>query len=333
MFYRKLIGIVSGLTIILSTGVVGYVYIEGWSAAEALYMTVITLSSVGFMEVHPLSNAGRTFTMFLILSGSGVLIYCISVLTAFVIEGQITDVFRRIKMTKKIDSLRGHYIVCGADQTGRYVIEEMAKIGKDFVVIEKDPEKVKGLISRSILCIEGDATHDADLTRARIHEAAGLITSLHSDAENLFVVITGKRLNPSLRVISKAIEEESEQKIRMVGADAVIMPNYIGGLRMVSEMVRPSVVTFLDIMLRVKDKTIRLEEIELEKTAHLVRKTLKETGMLTAEGISIVALKNKKDDSYIFNPPAGTLLTEDHALIVMGNVDVINGFASGRNIG
>ncbi|TAN38535.1 MAG: potassium channel protein [Nitrospirae bacterium] len=327
MILNKLTGILFTLAVIILTGILGYSTLEGWSLLESLYMTVITLSSVGFMEVHPLSNSGRVFTILMILCGSGVLIYGVSVITAFIVEGELTDVLRRKKMDTKIQALKDHYIVCGADQTGRYVIDELSKIQKDFIVIEKDPEKIRKLMQDNILCIEGDATHDAALRKAGIERARGFITALHSDAENVFVVITAKRLNPSLRVISKAVEEESEQKIRLVGADSVVMPNYIGGLRMVSELVRPSVVNFLDIMLRVKDRTIRVEEIDIPHGSAFNGKALEEAGILEREGVTIVALKDKKKDSYIFNPSRKTVLTGDHMLIAMGDVDSISEIA------
>jgi voltage-gated potassium channel len=323
MLLKKLIGICIALAVIITTGVGGYVVIEGWRTFDAFYMTVITISSVGFMEVRPLSDAGRTFTVFLIFCGSGILIYAVSVITAFIVEGELTDVIRRRKMNRKIDRLDSHFIVCGADHTGRYAIEELLKTQRDFVVIEKDADKIAAFEKEGVLCVEGDATHDSVLLRAGIQRAKGFITSLHSDAENLFVVITAKRLNPSLRVISKAVEEESEQKIRMVGADGVVMPDFIGGLRMVSEMVRPSVVNFLDIMLRSTDRAIRVEEITLGQTSSFIGKKLSETGLSDMEGVSVVALKDKSDDSYTFNPSHKTLLTADHILIVMGYIDRI----------
>lgn len=324
MLYKRLIGMFLALAGIIVTGMAGYSLIENWSLLESLYMTVITISSVGFMEVHPLTASGRIFTIFLILCGSGVLIYSVSLITAFIVEGKLTDAIRRRKMNRRIRALKGHYIVCGADQTGLYVIEELVKTKKDFVVIEKGAVRIKELMGRDILCIEGDASHYAVLEQAGIRSAKGFITSLSTDAENLFVVLTAKRLNPSLRVISKAIEEESEQKIRMVGADGVVTPNYIGGLRMVSEMIRPEVVNFLDIMLRSKDQTIRIDEIDLSKGSPLTGKSIKDTGILDTEGVSVVALRDRTADSYLFNPSGNTRLHENNIIIIMGNVDIIN---------
>src|SRR5208283_642733 len=326
MIYKRLKALMLALLIVFFTGVSGYELIEGWSTLDALYMTVITLSSVGFNEVHPLSTNGKIFTMFLILGGTGVLVYGVSTITAFVVGGEFSNVLRRRKMQNKISKLNEHYVVCGADQTGRYVVEELMKTKRDFVVIEKDAEKIKFLDTQDILFVEGDATHNAILQAAGIDKAKGLIAALHSDAENLLVVLTAKQLNPSLRLISKAIEEESEQKIRMAGADGVVMPNFIGGMRMVSEMIRPSVVSFLDIMLRSRDRTIRVEDIAITEHSPFAGKTLQDTGMSDKEGMTVVALKDDIQNSYLFNPLKTTVLTAHHTVVVMGDIELIKNF-------
>ncbi|MBF0506578.1 MAG: NAD-binding protein [Nitrospirae bacterium] len=326
MMRERLKTIMLVLLIVFFTGVSGYQLIEGWSTFDSLYMTVITLASVGLSEVHPLSAKGRIFNMVFILLGTGVLVCGVSTITAFIVEGEFTDVFRRKKMQNKINRLNGHYIVCGADQTGRYVIEELVKTKRDFVVIEKDIEKIEELELREILVVEGDATHNAILHTAGIEKAKGLIAALHSDADNILVVLTAKHLNACLRVISKAVEEESEQKIRMAGADGVVMPNFIGGMRMVSEMIRPSVVTFLDIMLRARDRTIRVEDVVIGDNSPFAGMTIEETGMSDKEGMTIVALKDVLRDSYIFNPAKTTVLAPHHTLVVMGDVGVISNF-------
>lgn len=229
-------------------------------------------------------------------------------------------------MQNKINGLNNHYIVCGADQTGRYVIEELVKTKRAFVVIEKDTLKIKQLESQDILFVDGDATHNAILQTAGIEKATGLIAALHTDADNLLVVLTAKQLKPSIRIISKAIEEESEQKIRMAGADGVVMPNFIGGMRMVSEMLRPSVVTFLDVMLRARDRTVRVEDIVIAEHSPFIGKTLQETGMLDREGMTVVALKDALQDRYIFNPLKTSVLGSNHTLVVMGDVEIIHNF-------
>lgn len=326
MIYRKLIVILVGLPLVLVAGAVGYSAIEGWPFLDALYMTVITLASVGFMEVHPLSSVGRIFTIALIFIGSGMVIYGISVITTLVVEGEITDILRRRKVNRNIENLRGHYIICGAGNTGRYVIDELTKTGQDFVVIENDPDRASRLLKSGTLCIEGDATQDAVLNSAGIARASGLVAVIHTDAENLFLVITARRLNPQLRVIAKAVAEESEQKIRLAGADSVVLPNYIGGLRIASELIRPSVVSFLDIMLREKDKTIRVENIDIGPGSRYVGKLLAETGLRDHEDVSVVAVHNRLTGDYRFNPPRDMILTDDVVLIVMGEIAAIKSF-------
>jgi voltage-gated potassium channel len=321
--YNRLISVFLFLLIVLIGGISGYVIIEKWTIFDAFYMVVITLASVGFMEVHPLSPGGRIFTMLLILCGSGILIYAISVITAFIVEGELTDILRRRKMNRQIEKLSDHFIVCGAGQTAKYVIDELYKTKRPFVVVEKDGARVQELIEKDILCVEGDASHDAVLAAAGISRAKGFVTALHSDAENLFVVITARRLNPTLRVISKAVEEESEQKIKLAGADSVVLPNSIGGLRMVSEMIRPSVVTFLDLMLRVKDRTIRVEDIEIPPGSAFDGKSLAQTDLNDSEGVSILAIADGKKEKYFFNPPKSTLLKAGDVLIIMGDVERI----------
>jgi voltage-gated potassium channel len=320
---NKAVLICCSLLLVFSSGIAGYMALEGWTLLDSLYMTVITIASVGFMEVHPLSENGRIFTIFLILGGTGILVYGVSALIAFIIGGELTDALRRRKMQKRIDAMRGHFIICGAGRTGKYIIEEMRKTHRNHVVIEREVENIKSLAEQNISHVRGDATHNSVLQAAGIERAQGLVTALHSDAENLLVVFTAKRLNPAIRVISKAVEEESEQKIRMAGADSVVMPNFIGGLRMASELIRPSVVTFLDIMLRSQENTIRVDELAIDNSSPHRDKTLKATGILSLQGITVVALKGA-GDKYTFNPPASAVLKSGDVLVLMGNISDIN---------
>ncbi len=322
----RLIRIALVLVLVIVVGTVGYRVIEhgtAWSVLDALYMTVITLASVGFQEVHPLSPAGRVFTIFLILGGTGVVVYGISTLTAFIVEGELTSVLRRRRMQRGIDKLTDHFIVCGADQTGRYAIDELEKTKQRFVVVDRNPERLQELEARGVLTQHGDATHDTVLTAAGILRARGLITALHTDADNLFVTLTAKGLNPGLRVISKAVEEASEAKLRRAGADGVVMPNYIGGLRLASELIRPAVVTFLDRMVRTPERAIRVAPIEIAPHSPLNGRTLAESGLLDRDGITVVALLGA-DGVYHFNPKKTTHLSPEHTVIVIGEMAVVN---------
>lgn len=324
MLLRRLLCISFALLFVLSAGVGGYMFIEHWSLLDSLYMTVITIASVGFMEVHPLTEQGRIFTIFLILGGTGVLVYAISTIIAFIVEGELTDALRRRKMQKKIAAMKNHFIVCGVGQTGKYVLEEMIRTRKDVVAIDRDPVKIKLFDEQGICYVQGDATHNSVLQAAGIEKARGIVSALQSDAENILVVFTTKRLNPGIRVISKAVEEESEQKIRMAGADSVVMPNYIGGLRMASELIRPSVVSFLDLMLRSQEKTIRVEELAIDDMSPYRNKTLRETGILSKKDVTVVALSRQSTNSYEFNPPENAVLKPGDVVILMGDINIIN---------
>jgi len=324
MLLRRLLCISFALLFVLSAGVGGYRFIEHWSLFDSLYMTVITIASVGFMEVHPLTEQGRIFTIFLILGGTGVLVYGVSTIIAFIVEGELTDALRRRKMQNKIDAMKGHFIVCGVGQTGKYVLEEMIRTRKNIVAIDRDPVKIKLLDEQGICYVQGDATHNSVLKKAGIEKAGGIVSALQSDAENLLVVFTAKRLNPAIRVISKAVEEESEQKIRMAGADSVVMPNFIGGLRMASELIRPSVVSFLDLMLRSQEKTIRVDELVIDDQSPYKDKTLEATGILSEKDVTVVALSKQSENSYVFNPSGDVILRHGDVVILMGDISAIN---------
>ncbi len=326
MIAKRLLAVLVSLAAIILAGLSGYMLIEGWTFLDSLYMTVITIASVGYGEINPLTANGRIFTMFLILIGSGTLIYCFSICTAIIVEGELTDALRRRKMRNEISRLKNHFIVCGVSATGHYIIDELSKTGRKFVVVDRDPARIKLMADANILNVEGDASHDAVLEAANVRNAAGLFAALHIDADNLLVVVTAKGLNPTLKIIAKAIDEESSRKLRQVGADRVVMSNYIGGLRMTSEMIRPNVVSFLDTMLRDKSGAIRVEEIAIRKDSPLVGKQLCDTGILDIEGVSVVALVTHDTGSYIFNPPKDRVLAENDVVIVMGVVDKIMEF-------
>lgn len=321
---KRLAVILVGILTVFAVGIGGYMAIEDWSFADAIYMVIITLASVGYGEVHPLTPNGRTFTMFLILGGTGILVYAVSSFTAFIVEGDLTDVLRRKKMQKRIAALKDHYIICGAGLTGRYCIEELHRTQRQFVVIERDGEKIKELIQQGVLCVEGDASHDLTLRQAGIEHACGLVSALATDAENLFVVFTAKRLKGDLRIVSKATEKESEQKLRLAGADGVVSPKSIGGLRMASELIRPTVTGFLDKMLRLQNRTIRVDEISVTSGSSLAGKPLGQSGLLDQQAFSVIAISSDGEDNYRFNPSRDTVLAEGETIVVVGDVAAID---------
>jgi voltage-gated potassium channel len=305
------------LAIVFVCGISGYMVIEGWGFLDSLYMTVITIASVGYMEVNPLTPAGRLFTIFLIIFGMGILLFGISTFTAFLVEGELGEILRRRTMEKKIAKLQGHYIVCGIGGVGRHIIGELLKTNRPFVAIDRDEEVCAGLTQEGILVVKGDATGSAVLRSANAGQAKGVFCSLHSDADNLLLILTAKGINPALKIIAKAEEDESEHKMRKAGADGVVLPEFIGGLRMASEMVRPEAVTFLDKMLKSPDDVYRVEDIVIGEESRFRDKTLKESGLLEKQGIAVAAVK--KGEKYLFSPRGDEVLENGDAVILIGD--------------
>ncbi|MBI4597816.1 MAG: NAD-binding protein [Candidatus Omnitrophica bacterium] len=296
-------------------GTIGYRLIEGWNTLDALYMTVITLATVGYGETHPLSPAGRVFTIFLIMLGVGVLTFGVTAATAFVVEGTLTNLIGRRKMEAAIRKLSDHIILCGVGETGRHIAEEFLKSGVPFLIIDKDPERIKAMEKLGpILSIQGDPTQDETLIQAEVKEAKGLICALPEDRDNVFVVLTARALNPRLRIVSKVIEQESRMKLSKAGADVAVSPNFIGAMRLASEMVRPTVVSFLDTMLRANNGTVRVEEVLLPAGSKLAGRRLKEAGVYEQTGLLPIAIS--KDGTFEINPSPEWPLREGNGLIV-----------------
>ena len=305
---------------ILFTGITGYHFIEGWTYFEGLYMTVITIATIGYMEVRPLSVPGRVFTMFLIIIGTGILVYAFSTIVSFIIEGELFGAIGRRKMEKEISKLKGHYIICGAGSTGRHIIDELLNIKEKFVVIEKDEQAIKKISeAKKILYVTGNATDDDVLHKAGIDRAKGLICALSNDEDNLFITVTAKSINSSLRIVTRTSIDSSERKLKRAGADTVVSTSYIGGLRMISEMMRPTATNFLDIMLRDK-KGIRVTEAIVTKGSRLAAHALGELEINKKTGAMVLAIKDGVTGEYVFNPGADAKPREGDALILLADV-------------
>ena len=311
----KIVQILATLVFILLAGVLGYHLIEGWSWFDALYMTVITLATVGYGEIHQLSFPGRVFTIFLIFSGMGILLYGVTELTAFMVEGEMSGYLRRRKMKRMIERLTGHYILCGWGLKGSHVLEELQRTKRKCVVIDINKEKAGFLFSGGTLVIEGDATEDSVLKEAGVERAAGLVTTLPTDKDNLFVVITARGLNPTLRIVAKVDEISAREKFIRSGADSTVTTNFIGGLRMASELIRPDAVNFLDTMLR-DNSSLRVEDVHVGKKSKYVGKSIKQCDPLNDSRVLLFSIK--RNAAYQFNPPQSTTLVEGDALIVIG---------------
>ena len=326
MSLQKLL--VLSITIFLSIlliGVVGYTLLDAeHNPLSGLYMATITVFSVGYEEVIPLDPAGRIFTILFIVAGMTSFVFVTASATGFVLEGYLHQLLRRKKMHKRIEHLNEHYIVCGAGDTGRHVIEEFAKMEVPFVVIDRDKERVERLAADEDVCyLEGDATSEELLKEAGVERAKGLVTSLPDDKSNLFVVLTARGLNKTMRIISRAVEEGTPAKLLRVGADAVISPNNIGGLRMASEMLRPNVTTFLDIMMRDPRNTLRFEEAMIQDNSEFAGKTIAEADVGRKTGAIIVAVRDAQSGRYTFNPRGDTLLKPNDVMVLIGDLEQI----------
>ena len=301
------------LTLILVTGMLGFHFIEGWDYFDALYMTVITLATVGFSETHPLTFAGRIFTIVLIMGGIGVITYGVTAITTFVIEGEMRGYLRRNKMNKAISKIGGHYIVCGGGTGGKYVIEELMRTSREVVVVERNKERAEQLIEQGFHVVEGDATADEILQNAGIEKAAGLVAVLTEDRDNLFVVISARGLNRDLRIVSKIVDVNVKEKFLRSGADAAVSHAFIGGMRMASELIRPDTVTFLDKMLR-DAANYRVEDVPVGPSFN--GKTIKECIEPVSDGLLVVG--HKSHSGYVFNPKITSKVKEGDTIIVIG---------------
>lgn len=307
----------------LAGGTIGYCLIEGWPPFDALYMTVITVTTIGYGEVHYLDQAGRLFTIFLSLTSIGIAGYSISVLAIFVVEGEFESFFRGKRMNQKIANLKQHIILCGGGRVGEQVALELYRTHTSFVIIEKHLPSIQHLlVSGEMLYVQGDATDDETLHLAGIERAKGLVAALGDDKENVFIVLSARSLNPKLRIVARLTEQSNAPKLRKAGADEIISPNAIGGMRIASMMIRPSAVSFLDEMMRVTGSTFSMEEVQVTDIPILVDRTLREAALGQRTGLIVIAIKSS-DGRYQFNAKGQTILKNDDTLIVMGTQEQI----------
>ncbi|MBK6930807.1 MAG: potassium channel protein [Saprospirales bacterium] len=311
----------------LAFGTVGYVVIEGFSWFDAYYMAVITLASVGFSEVHPLSDAGRLFTTFYILFNVGLFAYSISTITGIFAEGGFNKLINEFRMNRKIEALSDHTIVCGYGRHATEVAQELGKQGIPFVVIENRHDRVEQLRHQTDhLFIEGDATDDDVLEEAGIHRAGALVVTLPSDADNLFITLSARQINPKLRIISRANNLADEIKIRRAGADHTVVPEQIGGFYMATLVNKPDLVEFFTLLSNMGPSNVVFEEIEVRQLhPDLQGKTIQESGLHALGRVSVVALRYP-NGQYELNPPASAVLRSDWHIVVLGNAEQMRHF-------
>jgi len=290
---------------------------------DCLFMTVISLTTVGYGEIVPVTGnlAAQIFTMVLITFGMGVILYGISTLTAILIEGELTHILRKRKMQKAIQKLSNHYILCGGGETGRPLLAELAKSREPMVLIESDKSHIDLSLELvpDLLYIEGDATDDQNLIRAGIKDAAGIIIAIPWDRDNLYITMSARMLNPTIRIVTRMTDPKIEPKFRKAGADSVVSPNFIGALRMASEMIRPAAVDFLDQMLRSGEGNLRIHELTIHKHSPLIGKTISESGLKNEFDLLVLGAKDA-DGNIKFNPEPSATMTPGTTFILMGDI-------------
>lgn len=301
--------------LVASFGTAGFMLLEGWNITDALYMTVITLASVGFKEVNDLSVVGRMFTIVLIIGGVGTVAYALSAGAKIILEGELQEIYGRRRLEKKIKELKDHYIVCGYGRMGRIICRELKEKNIKFVVVEKQADVPRD--SEDLLLFIGDATNDEVLKELGIEKAKGLVSVLPSDAENLFVVLSARGLNPKLFIVARAGVEGSEKKLVRAGADKVVSPYHIGGLRIAHTVLKPAVVDFIEFATKSGNLDLQMEEVVIQESSSLVGKSLDESGIGRELGIIIVAIK-KPDGSMKFNPTFKSAIVTGDTLIALG---------------
>jgi voltage-gated potassium channel len=305
------------LLMLVSIGTIGFMTIEKWRLLDALYMTVITLGTVGFKEVHDLSDAGKVFTMTLIVVGVSVLGYIVGSLAQIMFEGQIQRVIGRKKVEKKIDAIKDHYIICGFGRIGSLICKEFKANDLPFVVVEKGAEVIEKLDEEGYLHMKGDATLDETLLKAGIKRAKGLISVVTSDTENVYITLTARGLNPDLYILARSGEEGSDLKLKRAGANKVVSPYIIGGSRMAQSVLRPNVVDFIEIATGSEHMDLQMEEITIPPQSAFAGETLVSSGFRKEIGVIIVGIK-KSHGKMVFNPHSQSKIESGDTLIILG---------------
>ena len=307
------------LSTIIIFGTIGYRHIEHWSYLDSLYMTVITMSTVGFREVHQLSNTGQSFTILIIVCGTGLAAYVAGSFFQLIIEGQLRLFMGRKKLLQQISKLENHYIVCGYGRIGNFICREFSEKPVPFVVVENDPLLCTKLEEDEMLYVQGDATDDDTLIEAGITKANGLITAVTSDTANVYITLTARGLNPDLFILARSGEKSTEKKLLRAGANKVVSPYTIGANRMAQAILRPSVMDFIEIATAHQNLELQMEEICIRAGSDLVNKTLMGSDIRKELGIIIVAIKKTDTDKMLFNPSSQSLLEEGDILISLGD--------------
>lgn len=305
-------------------GTMGYMILEKWSFFDSIYMTIITISTVGFSEINSMSIYGRIMTMVLITIGIGIGSFTISNLSAFIIEGHIHTLLKGRKMEKRINILKNHIIVCGYGRTGIEIVETLRTGKHALIIIENDEDRIEEALNKKLLVVNGNATDDDVLRKCGVEKANGLITALGNDADNLYIALTVRQLNPKLKIIARGIDETSKKKLLLAGADNVVSPFSIAGRRMASLVTKPQIIEFLEVMMYSGELELKIEQVMINHKSHIVNKRLNQSNIKSeTDGASVIGIRKVQDNKMIINPSGDILLEDGDILIALGNNEQI----------
>lgn len=312
----------------LLVGILGYHLLEDFTFTNALYMAVITISTVGFREVGPLSEGGKIFTIFYIIMNLGIFAYVVSMIGTYLFEGELRKIYSNFMIGREVKKMKNHVIVCGFGRNGTKAAEELHKSGRDFIVIETDPERMTPDRFKKYQFVKGDATLDETLLEARVEKASTIITTLPKDSDNVFIALTARELNPGIKIIARASEEKSEQKLLRAGANSIVMPDTLGGLHMAQIITKPYVIQFLDAISGVGEEHLSLDEFAFEQFKVDARdKSLRDLDIRNKSGATVLAIK-QTDKGFAFNPSPDRQLKDGEILIALGTAESIQKFRS-----
>lgn len=318
--------ILIGITIlifVIAFGTSGYMLIEKWDFSDAVYMTIITLTTVGYGEVRPLSSSGRVFTICLLIMGVGFVFYMFGTITQIMVEGQFRRLLGRRKLGKQLAALKDHYIICGYGRIGQIISREIAKKPLPLVIIENSPDLIKSIEEQGHLFIEGDATREDTLLKANIQKAKGLVATVSSDADNVYIILTARGLNPGLYIMARLVDEKAERNLLQAGANRVISPYHIGARKMAQVILRPAVTDFIEVAVHRGGMELQIEEIPVRAPSRVTEVPLKESGIRQELGLIIIGIQRASGEM-LYNPPPDARIQVGDTLIAMGDPKNLN---------